>query len=398
MKTRILFVDDNPLILQGLRRLLHGMREEWELEFAESGMAALALMGERPFDGVVTDLKMPGMNGADFLTEVLKHHPQTVRLVLSGHSEQELTYRCVGVAHQCLSKPCDPETLRRTIQRTIQSNHSPKNEAIRKLVAHLDRLPTIPALYTEMMERLRDPETCVEDVAAIVRKDPALTAKLLQLVNSAFFGLSRPMASILEAVTYLGMETIRCLMLSLSAFSRYERTQSAGVSMTEVWQHSLRTAEIARRIVHEQELPERVADAAFVGGLLHDIGRLVLASNCPMEYLQVSRLAGADKLTLEEAEDQVFSCNHADVGGYLLGLWGLPPPVVDAIGRHHRPAASEDTEFTPLTAVHVANVLDWEQTPGKGGFPPPTLDLPYLAGLGVQDWIPAWSAMLKPTS
>jgi len=254
MKSRILFVDDNPLVLQGLRRLLHGMREQWELQFAESGNAALALMAQQTFDAVVTDMKMPGMNGADLLGEVLQRYPQTVRLVLSGHADQSLIYRCVGVAHQCLSKPCDPETLRRTIQRAIQLNLSLKRTSIRTLVISLDRLPTIPAIYSEMMEMLNQPEAVLEEVAAIVKKDPGLTAKLLQLVNSAFFGLSRPIASVLEAVTYLGMETVRCLMLSISAFSKCEWTPPPGVSVTDIWEHSLRTGEIARKIVKARDL------------------------------------------------------------------------------------------------------------------------------------------------
>lgn len=394
MKNRILFVDDDPLVLQGLRRSLHGMRAQWDLQFAGSGSDALALMAQQPFDAVVTDMKMPGMSGAELLGEVLKHHPQTVRLVLSGHADQDLIYRCVGVAHQCLSKPCDAETLRRTVQRAMQSHHSLKSDAIRKLVAGMDRLPTIPALYSELVEKLNSSDPSLEEVAAIVEKDPGLTAKLLQLVNSAFFGLSRPMASVLEAVTYLGMETIKSLMLSLNAFSRYEKMQAAGVSLTEVWQHSLRTAELARSIVQMQDLPARVADAAFAGGLLHDVGRLVLACNRPAEYAEACQLAQREQTVFEDAEEQVFACTHADVGGYLLGLWGLPPPVVDAIACHHHPATGSEESFTPLTAVHVANVLDWEAAPGNRTIRPPALDQDYLAALGLKPCLPAWRELL----
>lgn len=397
MKNHILFVDDNPLVLQGLRRSLHGMRDQWDLDFAENGAAALELMAQHPFDAVVTDLKMPGMDGAELLAAVLKQHPQTVRLVLSGQADQELIYRCVGVAHQCLSKPCDPETLRRTVQRAVELNLSLKNEPIRKLVAQLDRLPTIPVLYTQIVEKLKSSEASLADVAEIVEKDPGLTAKLLQLVNSAFFGLSRPMSSTLEAVTYLGMDTIKCLVLSLSAFSRFEGTETAGLSLTEVWEHSLRTAEVSRSLVQMQDLPDAMADAAFVGGLLHDIGRLILICNRPDDYAEACRLARLGPLSLEEAEQQIFTCTHADVGGYLLGLWGLPPAVVDAIACHHRPGISQDRTFTPLTAVHVANVLDWERTPANGIGKPPAIDEDYLASLELESYLPAWREMLQPT-
>jgi HD-like signal output (HDOD) protein len=279
----------------------------------------------------------------------------------------------------------------------MQLNHSLKSDAIRQLVARMDRLPTIPTLYAELVEKLQSPSASLDDVAAIVEQDPGLTAKLLQLVNSAFFGLSRRIASVLEAVTYLGLETISSLMLSLSAFSRYENMHSAGVSLTEVWQHSLRTAELARDIVQRQDLPVQVADAAFVGGLLHDVGRLVLACNRPAEYAEACRLADVTQTTLEDAEEHIFACTHADVGGYLLGLWGLPPPVVEAIACHHQPAASQDETFTPLTAVHVANVLDWEAAPSNGARRPPTMDQDYLAALGLENCLPTWRE-LQPTT
>lgn len=395
MKQRLLFVDDDPLILQGLRRSLHGMRAQWDLQFAGSGSDALALMAQQPFDAVVTDMKMPGMNGAELLEAVLKHHPQTVRLVLSGHADQELIFRCVGVAHQCLSKPCDPETLRHTVQRAMQSQHSLKSDTLRKLVAGMGRLPTIPALYSELVEVLNSPDSSLEDVAAVVEKDPGLTARLLQLVNSAFFGLSRPISSILEAVTYLGLETIKSLMLSINAFARYDKEQTPGVSLSEVWQHSLRTAELARGIVQLQNLPGTMADAAFAGGLLHDVGRLVLACNRPEEYAEVAQLVQRDQMTFEAAEERIFACTHADVGGYLLGLWGLPPPVVDAIACHHQPAASPDQTFTPLTAVHVANVLDWEGPRSQSAVHPPSLDVDYLAALGLESCLPAWRGLMQ---
>jgi len=256
----------------------------------------------------------------------------------------------------------------------------------------------MPALYTEMVEELRSPDSSLDSVASVVEKDPGLTAKLLQLVNSAFFGLSRPITSPIEAVTYLGMETIKALVLSLSAFSQYETMAPAGVSLTELWEHSLRTAELARRIVQSQDLPALVADGAFVGGLLHDVGRLVLASNCSAEYAEARRLALLRGTTLDAAEQEVFDCTHADVGGYLLGLWGLPPSVVDAIACHHHPATASDDAFTPLTAVHVANALDWEGPRSHGAVRPPGMDRGYLAALGLERWLPTWRALLPATT
>lgn len=393
MKSRILFVDDNPLVLQGLNRSLHSLRAEFDFEFTDSGRSALELMARQPFDAVVSDMKMPGMNGVELLTEVLRLYPQTVRLILSGQTDPELLCRCVGVAHQCLSKPCDSETLKRTVLRAVELTRSLKNAAIKELVIRMDRIPTVPPLYCELVRQLQSPDTSLDAIAAVVQQDPGVTARLLQLVNSSFFGLKRPVSSPREAIAYLGIESLKSLVLSLSAFSQYKEMEAAGVSLMAIWQHSLRTAELARRLVGARGLSGGMADASFVGGLLHDIGRVVLACNFPEEYATARSLARRQRVTLEKAEEQVFSCTHADVGGYLLGLWGLPPTVVDAIAFHHTPSAAGEDFFTPLTAVHIANVLDCEREANAA--PAQALDEKYLERLGLQTSIQVWRDILR---
>lgn len=388
--TNILFVDDELLVLEGLKRMLRPLRQEWQMNFLASGAAALKFMETNPVDVVVADMRMPGMNGAQLLNEVMKRYPQTVRLILSGHADQELILQCVGTTHQYLSKPCDAEMLKRTVQRAASLGNSLQNEAVKKLVARMDRLPTIPSLYTQMIETLQSPEVALEDVARIVQRDPGMTAKILKLVNSAFFGLSWPVASPAEAISHLGIETVKSLVLSLQVFSQYQLVRSGGISVNDVWTHSLRTAEAAREFARYENLPAKELDEAFVGGLLHDVGKLVLACNCAADYEKVCRLAQTESTPLLEAERQIFACTHADVGGYLLGLWGLPVPVVEALSFHHAPALSLNEHFSPLAAIHAANALVHKETPASA-----KLDLDYLSKLGVAHHIPIWRDELQ---
>ena len=218
-KKRIIFVDDEPLVLQGLQRMLRSMRDEWEMEFMDGGAKALERMAQAHFDVVVSDMLMPGMNGAALLAEVMQRHPHTVRIILSGHADKDLILKCVGSTHQYLSKPCDADVLKATVRRASAVDSGLKDETLRKLVGSMDRLPSIPTLYTEIVEALRDPEVSVETIGEIVGKDPGMTAKILKLVNSAFFGLRRQVASPAEAANYLGLDTIRSLVLSINAFS-----------------------------------------------------------------------------------------------------------------------------------------------------------------------------------
>lgn len=390
MKHRILFVDDEPLILQGLQRMLRSMRAEWDMEFVESGAAALKRLAQAPFDVVVTDMRMPGMNGAELLHQVMKLYPLTVRLVLSGHADKDLVLKCVGTAHQYLSKPCDPDSLKAAVERVSTLGTSLQNESVKKLVGQMDRLPSLPSLYVDIIEKLQNPETVIRDIAKIIARDIGMTAKLLKLVNSAFFGLSQRVADLNEAVAYLGLNTIRTLVLCLNTFSQYEGLAMPGMSVDSLWWHSLETGSLAKRISLMEEAGRQQVEESFVGGMLHDAGKIVLASNFRQEYARVLDLARTNSMEITTAEIQVFGSHHAAVGGYLLSLWGLPVPVVEAIAFHHQPAECSVRTYSALTAVHVANILTQPAGGLMEGIVGPRLDREYLAELGVAGRVEAW--------
>lgn len=397
MKKRILFVDDEPMILQGMRRQLHRMSNEWDMDFAESGPAALALLEKSPYDIVVSDMRMPGMNGTELLNEVMKRYPQTVRLILSGYADQDLVMKCVGSTHQYLSKPCDPDALKAAVMRATALDLSLQDRPIRQLVSRLDRLPSLPRLYVELVDALEDPDIPFEKVGSIIAEDIGMTAKILKLVNSAFFGLGRNIASPGEAVAYLGQETIKSLVLSMRVFSQFDAAKLRGFSMDALWQHSLGTAAAAKTIARVEHADPKLVDEAFVAGMLHDTGRLVLVSNLTDQYCRAVQLAREKQIELHEAEQQVFNASHAEVGGYLLGLWGLPVPVVEAITFHHCPSRSARKTFSPLTAVHVANALVQEQCVVCEGVLPPPLDLEYLHLLNLSERLNDWREAIHET-
>ena len=392
MKKRILFVDDELLVLEGLQRMLRSMRAEWEMVFTGSGAKALELMAQTPFDVVVSDMRMPGMNGAELLAEVLKRYPKTVRLILSGHADRDLVLKCVGSTHQYLSKPCQPEELKAAITRAGNLEASLRDQSLRQLVSRLDRLPSIPALYVQIVEKVQDPEIGLDEIGDIVGKDIAMTAKILKLVNSAFFGLGRQISSPAEAVSYLGVETIKSLVLSIHAFSQFSSVRLGTFSIDSLWLHSQQTAGLAKEIARMEDAENRVLDDSFVAGLLHDTGKLVLASNFPGEYDAVLAAAGNEPRALLAAEEQSFGANHAEVGGYLLGLWGLPVPVVEAIALHHQPAHCPHLAFSPLSAVHAADALAHSLAPGSQTSLEEELDLNYLMKLGLDTRVAYWRA------
>jgi len=394
MKNQVLFVDDETLILQGLQRSMRSMRNDWDMTFVDNAAAALAFMEKHPVDVIVSDMRMPVMNGAQLLGEVMKRHPKTVRLILSGHADKELILQCVGSTHQFLSKPCDPEQLRNTVLRAMDLESSLKNERLQQLVGRMEHLPSVPSLYSEIVDKMHDPEVVLEDVGAIIAKDAGMTAKMLKLVNSAFFGLRREVSSPAEAVSYLGLDTIKSLVLSMHAFSQFETKSAAGFSLTAVWNHSMETAAAAKQLAQIVLNDRKMMDEAFVAGLLHDAGKIALAFNFPDQYGKILAQTQANGGDLIQVEKEIFGANHAEVAGYLLGLWGLPTPIVEAIALHHHPSLSCSDGFSPLTAVHIANALLH-----TGQDQPTAVDAKYLERLKLADRLSDWrETLLKPAT
>ena len=391
MKKRILFVDDEALVLQGLQRMLRPMRSEWEMRFVDTGAKALDLMSREAFDVVISDMRMPGMNGAELLGEVLKRFPKTVRLVLSGHADRDLVLKCIGSTHQYLSKPCDPEELKSAITRAGELERSLRDQTLRSLISRMDRLPSMPSLYVEIVDKLQNPQITLEEIGAIIARDLGMTAKILKLVNSAFFGLGRQISSPAEAVSYLGVDTIKSLVLSINAFSQFSSSASGGFSAEALWVHSQQTAGLAKEIARLEHAELKLMDEAFVAGLLHDTGKLVLAANFPEQYRRVIEAAPRNSAELLATEEAICGANHAEIGGYLLGLWGLPVPVVEAIALHHQPHRCPHVVFSPLTAVHAASGLIHQQSSPDQPMHV-EIDLAYLQKLGVSQRLETWRA------
>ena len=386
----LLFVDDEPKVLQGLQRQLRSMRNEWDMNFAESGQKALEFMSGHPTDVVISDMTMPGMDGSQLLTEVARCHPNTVRIVLSGHAEREAVLRLVGPAHQYLSKPCEAEELRNAIARAFALRDLLCNEQLKQLATRVKCLPSLPALYQQLNEEFSKEDPSVERVGEIISRDIGMTTKILQLVNSAFFGLPQPINHPAEAVLHLGLTTVRSLVLSLQVFSQFDQKACPGFSLDALAHHCWMTGVSARRVAHAERKEVKVQDQCFLAGLLHDVGQLILVGGLPAEYQEVLTVAKTRNVHTWEVEQERFGASHADVGAYLLGLWGLPNPIIEAVAMHHRPAMCVVPEFSPVIAVHVADAL-MHQLPGVNSeLPPPQLDLARLDQLGLADRIETW--------
>jgi len=385
---RILFVDDESNILDGIRRSLHADRDRWDMQFVVGGEAALQAFEVGNFDVVISDMRMPGMDGATLLGHIRDRSPNTSRIILSGFSDGVLATRAVPVAHRFLAKPCNALELHAAIERVCAMQDLLSSPELRKIVGAVGQLPSLSATYSELTHALRDQKSTIRQVAEIIERDIAMSAKVLQLANSAFFGLARRVSSLSSAVSCLGMETIKNLALTSEVFRIFVPDSRVPQSVCDSIQgHAIRTAAIAGTLPVERG----TRDITAVAALLHDIGSLFLASAMPGEFCAVLSQVSTSGCKSFEAEEKLLGTSHAEIGAYLLGLWGIPNLAVEAIAHHHHPTRIPHTTFDCTMAVYIADLLadELEDHPvGTTGVEIAESDRSCLESLGVLDKIP----------
>ncbi len=385
----VLFVDDDPRVLQGLRRMLHAERHSWTLQFAASGREALACLDGGSFDALVTDLRMPDMDGVELLTFAMEHHPNVARIVLSGEIDPAAGFKTVRCAHQFIAKPCEAGALKTALTRAFALRRLTGDHRMKALLSRLQTLPSQPALYTEVMDAIQSPNSSCRKVGELIARDVGMTAKILQLVNSAFFGLAHRVGNALEAVTLLGTDTIKALVLGAKVFSQFDSKRIKQLGLDTLWPHSLAASQCARTISAAEKLPRQAQAEAFTAGILHDVGKLVLAQNFPETYADILQRAQLRDRTLPDLETERFGASHAELGGYLMGLWGLDEDIIDSIAYHH--GLSRTAPAGPVAiVVYAANAMEHLLSAGPPEASTRSVDPAVLVQLNIADRFAQW--------
>lgn len=363
----ILFVDDQPLVLDGIRRMLLAHRRTWSMRFATSGDEALQVCANDHVDLIVTDMRMPEMDGATLLEHIAHQYPDMIRVVLSGHSELEAALRAMNVAHQYLAKPCEGPAIAHTLRRALVLRDRLPDSRVRQIVNRLGVLPSLPGAVTRLQRMLSDPTPNMSEVTEALGREPGIASKVLQLANSAFFGPAQHVASLHVAAPLLGLSALRHLASNVQKFEPPQiRGGAPGIHPIAFERHGATVAGIAASLV--PDAPWR--DDAYAAGLLHDVGVLVLAARMPADFAAIqARVDAGEPRSIVERE--LLGTDHGEIAGYLLGLWGLPDSIVDAVAAHTRFRADEAGELDELdvnSALGVASVLarEWLDEPLYG--------------------------------
>jgi putative nucleotidyltransferase with HDIG domain len=387
MKRRILLVDGKAQPLHELRAELAAGVPGWEVVEATSGAAALAALAATPADAVVADMLLPDMTGEQLLSQVLRQLPHAHRVVLVDLGDLDSLLHCVGGVHQFLIKPCTTSRLRDVLERAFELDVWLPNQTLRRLMGHVPQLPSLADPYNAVVRALERDDATPESVGTLIARDPAMTAKMLQLANSASYGAPTDDYDLVTAVREIGLENARSCLLLAHSWSGFTPVEQAGFSMQTLWTHANEVAALSAWLARSEGASEEVTGMARTAGLLHDIGKLALAANLPDAFNSAARLMRLNGSESVEVELEVFGATHSEVGGCLLGSWGVPMAVVEAVALHHHPACFLSRRFSPLTAVHVANALAHAESAEHFGV---LVERDYLAVLDLAEKVSDW--------
>lgn len=393
VRTRILFVDDEATLLRLMKMGMRSMEGDWDMHFAENGEEALKLISQQPFDVVITDMRMPKMNGAQLLNHVLREHPKTVRIILSGYADLNEVVNCVGLTHQFLNKPCSLDDLKGCLHRVTNVQSQLTHEKIRAATAGLKNLPSLPKTYLEIVEAVQSDSCSTDLIAEIAAKDPGLSAKLLQISNSAYFGFGRKIFSVDEAVQLLGVSIIQSLALATPLFSSFNQKKCPSFPLEQIWNHSAKVASLGRGLYRRHMDDPHLAEQAFAAGILHDVGKLILADSLGAEYDAVLKQSRATKTPLYLVEQEKLHTTHAEVGAYLLAIWGLPIPLVETVACHHHPQRCATKDISLAGIIHISNALQ-HSLAENSNIVPSQVDADYLKQIHLEEQYEMWRQQL----
>jgi putative nucleotidyltransferase with HDIG domain len=394
MKKNILLVDDDILVLKALKRSLRQFKDQCNVFYAQSAQEALEQLDQAVIDVLITEVRLIIGDSELFLRSFLKQHPGAARIILTGYTAGDAIFKFAGLAHQLLAKPWSDEILIETIQRADLISQLLSDERLKRTLHLIENFPSIPSVYLELTEKLKTSESSMEEIGEIIIRDPSLTIKLLQIVNSPYYGLPMPVTDPQKAVTLLGLDIVKGFVLTSGIFKQYEQHSVVGLQIDALWQHSLKSANIVRQIAKQEHLEKEIGEASFIACLLHDVGKIIIASNFPDEHKEICSRTASDGLPAWHAEQMVLGVSHAEIGAYLLGLWGLPLTIIKAVQEHHRPNVNEHTQIDQTVLVHVANAIEKASVTPPGD-PAADLNAEFVARLQLGNSIVKWQQQMR---
>lgn len=352
----ILFLYIPNQLTSELKLYCDSFQNEWEVFYADQQNQVLDILANNNIDVFFAEFNPNDESSLNTFKIVKEKYPKIIRIGFSNSLGAEVTSKKIDYIHRIIYKPFTAESIKEQVEKIFFLQNLLQNENIIKVTNSLDHLPSLPDIFLELEREMNSPYSSFKRMATIIVKDVTLTAKILKVVNSAYFGLSHKVVDIVQALNLLGVEIVKSIVLFEKTFSTKEFSSIPAEAINLLWEHSFKTAQLSRKITRLETNDNKLCEIAYISGLLHDIGKLIIWKVLPKHnpiILKQKKLIEIDYLD----EFDTFDTSHAEIGAYLLGLWGFPDQVVEAISLHHILNKTHINKFSVYLGLYFANML-----------------------------------------
>jgi len=396
-KSRILFINSQQDNSEFMENITCKLQDEWEFKIIGSGAEALKALKEVSYDVVVSEMSLQDMEGCQLLQRVSEVKPGTIRFILSANIDKEAIILTTGCVHQYISTPCDPEDFKKLLSNSIGLRKILSNPELHARIANIKSLPSPPEIYNQLMTELQSEDTSVFKVANIIKKDVSITAKLLQLANSSYFGLRSHVENPLNAINLLGLDNVKNLVLAVGVFNQFDDPKLPEFSFNDIYNRSITVGTSSRTYATILGLSHQMADDALIAGMLHNIGKLIMITNFQSELRECIRQSKEKSISIYQAEKEMLGVTDAEIGAHLLSLWGLPDSILEAVVLHYLPHKAPSILMNVLTTVHLAYAVEHDQRRKIKDESASALDMEYLSKLNLKNQLASLQGLAMAT-
>ena len=386
--SRILVVDSKNTSETVKSLLAQNAGHDWEVDVVTNQKQALQALDTKPYNLLISEIVMPEMDGLDFFKTAKEKHPTIIRIMETANENREFLVKASELAHIVIPSNCEKDSFNEIIKNTMSLQEIIANKDILKKLTSIKSLPSPPEVYNKLVSTLQNEDCSTHQVAEIIKNDIAITAKLLQMINSAFFGMKTHVESPMHAVNLLGIDTVKSIVLTSGIFHTIREKEFAGFSVDEMYRQSMAVGAATRHLANVFGFRTKDIEDALMAGLLHDIGKLLMITNFKKELADAKKIAQTDNILIGDAIRQIIGISDAELGAHLLSLWNLPLSILEAVAYHNQPSKSAYKEVNTLTAVHLAYGITTDKFKNVRNNEQSFLDIAYIERLGLQNNLP----------
>ncbi|WP_415903163.1 HDOD domain-containing protein [Neptuniibacter sp. QD29_5] len=371
---------------------IEGSEFNWAFVRLDSKDSLIDQLEQNTFDAVILPCSMRAIVDIELMAKLSRIQPHAVRVFLGAEFwNAGFKAKASEIAHRIYPNNVPIKEVAEELEYQIKLVKLLNRSSLQTYVSTVGCLPSPPSMYRQLTEAVNSDVADLTEISEIIEQDPSVVAQIMKQVNSAFFGFSRQISDLREAISLLGVRNLRSMALSSQLNNQFKEGQDWDqFSFEKMGQRSLLVARLAQAISRRAGASKAVQDQAFLAGLLHDLGVMIMAAHDPVQYKKLINYSVKKQKPIYLVEKAACGFFHGEVAAALLALWNLPPQVVEAVMLHHVPHLSSSKEFSPLTAVHVADaMLPSVDVAGECDLAS-SLSLRYLDQVGVMDEVPQW--------